>query len=197
MGTRIGVLALQGDVAEHIRTVEACGAQAVPVRTVADLERVEGLILPGGESPTIGKLLGRAGLDAAITTRARHGMPIYGTCAGMILLANEASGGEPAVLKLLDISVARNAYGRQRESFETLVEAPAIDPAPFPVAFIRAPVVTRTGPSVEVLARHDGDPVLVQQGRLLASSFHPEIVRYNGVHRYLCALVDQVNVASR
>lgn len=197
MRARIGVLALQGDVAEHISTVEACGAEAVQVRTVAALEGVEGLILPGGESPTIGKLLARAGLDAAIRTRARQGMPIYGTCAGMILLANEASGGDPALLKLMDIAVARNAYGRQRESFETLVEAPAIGPASFLVAFIRAPVVTRTGPSVEVLARHDGDPVLVQQGSLLASSFHPEIVRSDGVHRYFCTLVDQAKVASR
>lgn len=196
MSTRIGVLALQGDVVEHIRAVEACGAEAVEVRTVADLEQVEGLIIPGGESPTIGKLLGRAGLDEAIMARARRGMPIYGTCAGMILLATEASGGAPALLKLLDISVARNAYGRQRESFETLVEAPAIDPAPFPVAFIRAPIVTRTGPSVKVLAKHGGDPVLVQQGRLLASSFHPEIAHYAGVHRYLCGLVEQAKDAS-
>jgi 5'-phosphate synthase pdxT subunit len=194
MKAHIGVLALQGDVVEHIRAVEACGADAVQVRTTADLMRVEGVILPGGESPTIGKLLARVGLDAALMARAQGGMPIYGTCAGMILLAQEVSGGEPALLKLMDISVARNAYGRQRESFETVVEAQAIDPAPFRVAFIRAPVVTRTGPRVEVLARHDGDPVLIQQGRLLASSFHPEIARYDGVHRYFCTLVEHAKV---
>ncbi len=191
MATRIGVLALQGDVIEHLSMVDACGAEAMQVRTVSELEMVDGLILPGGESPTIGKLLVRAGLDAAIASRVREGMPVYGTCAGMILLATEASGGEPPLLRLLDISVARNAYGRQRESFETSVMAPAIDPAPFPVVFIRAPVVAWVGPGVEVLARHDGDPVLVRQGRLLASSFHPEIVRYDGVHRYFCALVDE------
>lgn len=196
MKTSIGVLALQGDVIEHIRALEACGAMAVAVRTPADLEQVGGVILPGGESPTIGKLLARVGLDHALVSRARTGMPIYGTCAGMILLAQEASGGEPVLLKLMDIAVARNAYGRQRESFETLVEAPAIDPAPFPVAFIRAPVVTRTGPRVDILARHDGQPVLIQQGQLLASSFHPEIARYDGVHRYFRSLVEHAQVVS-
>lgn len=196
MRTQIGVCALQGDVVEHIRAVEACGADAVPVRTPDDLDRVGGIILPGGESPTIGKLLARVGLDSAIARRAREGMPIYGTCAGMILLAQEASGGEPALLKLMDIAVARNAYGRQRESFEALVAAPSIDPAPFRVMFIRAPVITRVGPRVEVLARHAGDPVLIRQDRLLASSFHPEIARYDGVHRYFCSLVEDAQVVS-
>lgn len=196
MRTQIGVCALQGDVAEHIRAIEACGADAVQVRTAVDLEHVGGIILPGGESPTIGKLLARVGLDSIIARRVREGMPVYGTCAGMILLAQEASGGEPALLKLMDIAVARNAYGRQRESFEALVEAPAIDPSPFRVMFIRAPVITRTGPGVEVLARHAGDPVLIRQGRLLASSFHPEIAQYDGVHRYFCTLVEDAQLVS-
>lgn len=197
---RIGVLALQGDVAEHLGVVARSGADAVEVRTPADLQTVDGLIIPGGESPTIGKLLVRTGLDASIVARASGGMPIYGTCAGMILLAKEASGGEPPLLGLLDIAVARNAYGRQRESFETLLHAPTIDPAPFRVAFIRAPVVTRVGPNVQVLAAQGDDPVLVQQGRLLASAFHPEITGFDGVHRYFCTLVSRVresSVASR
>jgi len=194
---RIGVLALQGDVAEHLRIVEACSAQAAEVRTVSALEAVDGLIIPGGESPTIGKLLARSGLDVAIQTRVQQGMPVYGTCAGMILLAKEASGGEPPLLGVLDIVVARNAYGRQRESFETTIIAPAIDAAPFSVAFIRAPVVIRVGHGVEALASHDGHPVLVQQRRLLASSFHPEITGYVGVHRYFCGLVEEALAVGR
>ncbi len=187
---RLGVLALQGDVAEHLSTLHRCGGEEVEVRTVSELDRVDGLIVPGGESPTIGKLLTRSGLDRAIQRRARDGMPVYGTCAGMILLATEASGGAPPLLELMDITVARNAYGRQRESFEAMIEAPAIDRSPFPVAFIRAPVVTRVGCGVQVMAAHEGDPVLLQQGYLLASSFHPEIRGYDGVHRYFCGLVE-------
>lgn len=185
---RIGVLALQGDVIEHLRIIDGCGAQPVEVRTPVVLETVDGLIIPGGESPTIGKLLVRSGLDAAIRTRGRAGLPIYGTCAGMILLAREASGGEPPLLALMEIAVSRNAYGRQRESFEAMVEAPAIDPHPFRAAFIRAPVVTSVSEGVQVLGVHVGDPVLLQQGRLLVSSFHPEITGYDGIHRYFCAL---------
>jgi 5'-phosphate synthase pdxT subunit len=184
---RIGVLALQGDVSEHLLMVEACAAQPVEVRTPEALDEVDGLIIPGGESPTIGKLLVRNGLAAAIGSRAAGGMPVYGTCAGMILMAREASGGQPPLLALMDIAISRNAYGRQRESFEVMLSAHAIDPAPFRVAFIRAPVVTHVGASVEVLARHEGNPVLVQQGGLLASSFHPELTGYDGVHRYFAA----------
>lgn len=193
---RIGVLALQGDVIEHLRMVERCGAQPMEVRTPAVLGTVDGLIIPGGESPTIGKLLARGGLDAAIQMRARNGLPIYGTCAGMILLAREASGGEPPMLGLMEIVVSRNAYGRQRESFEAVVEAPAIDPHPFRVAFIRAPVVSRVSEGVQVLAVHDGNPVCLQQGRMLASSFHPEITGYDGIHRYFCAMAASAKQAA-
>jgi 5'-phosphate synthase pdxT subunit len=181
---RVGVVDLQGDVSEHLRMVEACGAQAVEVRTPAALQTVDGLIMPGGEGPTIGKLLARIGLDVAITVRAGAGMPVYGTCAGMILLAKEAGGGEPAMLGLMDIAVARNAYGRQRESSEAELRAPAIGPAPFRVAFVRAPVVMWVSDTVQVLATHEGDPVLVRQGPLLASTFHPEITGFDGIHRY-------------
>lgn len=192
---RVGVLALQGDVSEHLRLLEACGAQGVEVRTPAVLETVDALILPGGESPTIGKLLARSGLDTAIRARARNGLPIYGTCAGMILLAREASGGEPPLLALMEIAVSRNSYGRQRESFEAMVVSPALEPHPFRVAFIRAPVVSRVGEGVQVLAVHDGNPVLLQQGRILASSFHPEITGYDGIHRYFCAMAASVKQA--
>ncbi len=194
---RIGVLALQGDVAEHARMVAAVGGDPVEVRTPSALEVVDGLIIPGGESPTIGKLLTRAGLDSAISSRVRAGMPVYGTCAGMILLAAEASGGEPSLLKLMDISVARNAYGRQRESFEASISAPAIDPAPFRIVFIRAPLVTRVGSGVQVLATYESQPVLVQQDRLLVSSFHPEITGYAGLHRYFHTLVERAKARNR
>jgi 5'-phosphate synthase pdxT subunit len=190
---RIGVLGLQGDVSEHLRTVEACRAHGVEVRAPADLEIVDGLIIPGGESTAIGKLLGRAGLDLAIKDRAGAGMPVYGTCAGMILMAREAAGGEPLMLGLMDIGVARNAYGRQRESFEAELAAPAIDADPFRVAFIRAPVVTRVGQAVQVLAALENAPVLLQEGRLLASCFHPEITGYQGIHQYFSRIVGSAN----
>jgi 5'-phosphate synthase pdxT subunit len=190
---RIGVLGLQGDVTEHLGMIEVCGAQGVEVRTPAALEIADGLIIPGGESPTIGKLLSRGGLDAAIKDRARAGMPVYGTCAGMILMAKEATGGEPLMLGLMDIGVARNAYGRQRESFEAQLAAPAIDADPFRVAFIRAPVVTRVGQAVRVLATHGSAPVLLQEGRLLVSSFHPEITGYRGIHLYFSQIVRSAN----
>jgi len=194
---RIGVLALQGDVAEHLDTLRRCGVVAMEVRTVEELGAVDGLVIPGGESPTIGKLLVRSGLDDAIRARARQGMAMYGTCAGMILLATEVTGGPPPLLGVLDVTVARNAYGRQRESFEAPVAAPAIDATPFPVAFIRAPAVTRVGRGVQVLGTHDGRPVLVRQGRWLASSFHPEITGYLGVHRYFCGLVEEAAGGAR
>jgi len=190
---RIGVLAVQGDVTEHLGMIEVCGAQEVEVRTPAALEIVDGLIIPGGESPTIGKLLSRGGLDVAIKDRARAGMPVYGTCAGMILMAKEATGGEPLMLGLMDIGVVRNAYGRQRESFEAQLAAPAIDADPFRVAFIRAPVVTRVGQAVQVLATHGNAPVLLQEGRLLVSSFHPEITGYRGIHLYFSRIVRSAN----
>lgn len=191
MRVRIGVLGFQGDVAEHLRMVVACGADAIEVRTRAALETVDALIIPGGESPTIGKLLTRSGLDEAIRLRAAAGMPVFGTCAGMILMARGASGGEPPLLALMDIAVSRNAYGRQRESFEAEVDAPEIAPESFRVAFIRAPVVTRVGDGVQVLARFEGDPVLLRQGRLLAASFHSEITGYEGVHRYFWRVVSE------
>ncbi len=186
---RVGVLALQGDVAEHADALRAAGAEPVLVRTPQALERVEALVIPGGESTTLGALMARCGLDQAVRRRVAEGMPVFGTCAGLILLAKRAAGGEPPLLGLMDVAVERNAYGRQRESFEDELSCPAVDPHPFRVAFIRAPVVTWVGPGVEVLARHEGLPVLVRQGRLLGATFHPEITGYSGVHRYFCTQV--------
>ncbi len=185
---RVGVLALQGDVWEHAEAVRAAGAEPVEVRTPQALDQVEALVIPGGESTTIGALMARCGLDQAVRRKAQEGMAVFGTCAGLILLAKRVSGGDPPRLALLDVAVERNAYGRQRDSFEDDLICPAVDPDPFRVAFIRAPVVTAVGEGVEVLAWHEGMPVLVRQGRLLGATFHPEITGYVGLHRYFCRL---------
>lgn len=185
---RIGVLALQGDVAEHARIIRSCGAEAQEVRTPGDLQGVDALIMPGGESTTIGMLMRRCGLDEAIRDRARDGLPILGTCAGAILLARQASGGRPLLLELMDIAVARNAYGRQRESFETDLSIPEVSASPIRVAFIRAPVIEEVGTGVQVLAERDGCPVLVRQDRLLAATFHPEILDQSALHRYFIGM---------
>jgi len=182
---RVGVLALQGDVPEHLRAAEQAGAEAVPVRRVSELQEVDALVIPGGESTTIGKLLERYDLMEPIRQRARGGMPILGTCTGLILLAREIEGSEQPRLGLLDVTVRRNAYGRQVDSFETEVNAPALGPEPVRAVFIRAPIVTRTGPEVEVLAEAGGHPILVRQGGLIGAAFHPEMAGEDRVHRLL------------
>jgi len=185
----VGVLALQGDVIEHKKVLIGLGVETSEVRTRADLERVEGLIMPGGESTTIGKLMGKYGLDQAISARVRAGLPVYGTCAGMILLAREARGGEPALLRLIDITVIRNAYGRQVDSFEADLEIPVLGPPPLRAVFIRAPVIEEAGSEVEVLATLDERPVLARQGNLLVSSFHPELAPDGRIHRYFLEII--------
>ncbi len=180
----VGVLALQGDVIEHLRAVQACGALACEVRTLGDLKGVDALIMPGGESTAIGKLMAWAGLHEAIRARAAEGMPIYGTCAGQILLAREVEGGAPQGLHLMDIQVLRNAFGRQRESFEAEIPVPAIGGKPVRGVFIRAPYIGRVGPGVEVLARFEGKIVMARQGRLLTSSFHPELTDDYRIHQF-------------
>ena len=173
---KIGVLALQGDVREHLRALESAGATPVEVRTAAHLEEVDALVVPGGESTTIGKLLDRFELLEPLKVRASGGMPLFGTCAGLILMANEIVGGQdaPHRLGVMDIGVRRNAYGRQVDSFESALQVSGFDD-PFIAVFIRAPVIERVGKSVEVLATSDDVPVLVRQGNLVASSFHPEM----------------------
>ncbi len=186
---KVGVLAIQGDVVEHRAVLRRLGAAEVEVRVPGDLAGVEGLIIPGGESTTIGKLMVEYGLDRAVPEAVRQGMAVYGTCAGMILLAKRASGGEPPLLRLMDIAVARNAYGRQVDSFETDLEIPLLGPPPLHAVFIRAPVIEEVGRGVEVLASLDGRPVLVRQGRLLVSSFHPELAPDDRVHRYFLDVI--------
>jgi pyridoxal 5'-phosphate synthase pdxT subunit len=186
---KIGVLAVQGDVIEHLAILRGLGVDEVEVRVPRDLEGVDGLIIPGGESTTIGKLMVRYGLDRAVPEHVGRGMAVYGTCAGMILMARRASGGEPPLLRLMDIAVTRNAYGRQVDSFETDLEVPVLGPPALRAVFIRAPVIDEVGRNVEVLASLDGRPVLARQGRLLVSSFHPELAADDRVHRYLLDVI--------
>ena len=180
---KAGVLALQGDFREHARMLEAAGATAVEVRTAEQLAGVDCLVIPGGESTTIAKLARAFGMVEPIRERLAEGMPAFGTCAGMIVLAQRVHGGEP-LFAVMDISVQRNAYGRQADSFEADVDVRGIDHRVRGV-FIRAPRVLEFGPDVEVLAEHEGDPVVLRQGSLLVASFHPELVGETGLHRYL------------
>jgi 5'-phosphate synthase pdxT subunit len=179
---KAGVLALQGDFREHGRVLADAGATPVEVRTAADLADVACLVIPGGESTTISKLAHMYGLVEPVRERAAAGMPILGTCAGMIVLAARVDGLEP-LFALMDIGVQRNAYGRQVDSFETDLHVEGIDHAVRGV-FIRAPVVTDVGEDVRVLARHEGLPVVLEQGNLLVASFHPELVGEIALHDY-------------
>jgi 5'-phosphate synthase pdxT subunit len=182
---RIGVLAIQGDVREHRRHLEAVGAEAPEVRTVRDLESTDGLVLPGGESTTIGLLMDEAGLLVALRERIAAGYPVYGTCAGLILLAKDVEGTPPPRVGVVDMTVARNAFGRQIASFEGWLEIPALgDGEPFHAVFIRAPRILRIGPSVTPLAYWQGEVVMAEQGSVLVSSFHPELTGDTRIHAY-------------
>lgn len=189
---KVGVLGLQGDIREHLHAIEAAGAAPVVVKHASALADIDGLILPGGESTTIGKLLDRFGLLDPLRERAREGMPLYGTCAGLILMARDISGTHdaPHRLAVMDVSVERNAYGRQVDSFEADLEVTGMD-QPFRAVFIRAPRIHGVGDDVEVLARVDEDPVLVRQGRLLASSFHPEMTPDHRVHSMFVDMIEK------
>jgi 5'-phosphate synthase pdxT subunit len=181
---RIGVLSLQGDVREHVAALTRCGAEALPVKTVEALAGIDGLVIPGGESTTIGRLLAVFGLLEPLRERLRAGLPAYGSCAGMVLLADEVLDGLPGqpLLGGLDVTVRRNAFGRQVDSFETDLEVVGLAD-PMHAVFIRAPWVDRVGAGVEVLAREPGGhPVVVRQGALLATSFHPELTGDDRVH---------------
>ena len=186
---RVGVLAFQGDVREHLAALAAVGADPVEVRTLADLDSVEGLVVPGGESTVIGKLAARYGLLAPLRARVADGLPVLGTCAGMIFLAREVEGPPQDLLGVLDVRVRRNAFGRQVASFEAGVDVKGVDGGPVSGAFIRAPWVAEAAPEVEVLAEVDGKVVAVRQGNLLATPFHPELTGEVRLHRWLVDLV--------
>ena len=203
---RIGVLALQGDFEAHIQALEMAASMSgvevigIPVRLPRHLDEIDGIILPGGESTTIGKLMVEYGLDSILKQKIQDGVPFWGTCAGLILLAKEtdnALAGQP-LLASLDIRVRRNAFGSQRESFETDLSVPALGEAPFHAFFIRGPAVETVGPEVEVLAKlDDGTIVAVREGTLLGTAFHPEVAIAEGqrdprFHHYFLRIVQSV-----
>jgi 5'-phosphate synthase pdxT subunit len=180
---KAGVLALQGDFREHALVLAAAGASPVEVRTPEDLAGVDLLVIPGGESTTMGKLAHAVGLVDPVRSRVARGMPVFGTCAGMIVLAQRVGGGEP-LFSVLDVTVQRNAYGRQVDSFEADVGVDGID-HPVRGVFIRAPRVEAIGPDVRVLAEHEGHPVVLEQGNIVVASFHPELVGETALHAYV------------
>ena len=187
---RVGVLALQGDVREHLAAIRDVGAEPIEVRLPRDLVDLDALILPGGESTTMRKLIDAYGLREPILSLARTGAPLLGTCAGMILLAERIADGDEPVFALIDLEVRRNGYGRQLDSFEAELNVPALGQEPLHGVFIRAPLVTYVGPNAEVLARDpDGAPVAVRQGRVLATAFHPELTGDRRLHRLLVEMI--------
>jgi 5'-phosphate synthase pdxT subunit len=206
---KIGVLALQGDFALHVKALAGCGVrsasrggasgeasgemiEAVEIRKPEQLAEIDGLILPGGESTTLLKLMDEWHFVPALEKFHAEGRPIFGTCAGLILLARQVDNPRQFSLGLIDVDVERNAYGRQRESFETR-ETAVLDgrPTSIDMMFIRAPRIRRTGAGVEVLARHGGDPVMARQGTVLVATFHPEVLGERAVHEYFCDMVRQ------
>ena len=195
---KIGVLASQGAFAEHIAILKSLGVDAVPVRLPAELKDVDGLIIPGGESTTISKLVLAYKLSDEIRALAKKGVPIWGTCAGMIMLADKLPGSAVEPLGLMKISVNRNAFGRQRDSFETEISIPALGKKPFPAVFIRAPAISECGKDVEPLARlSDGTVVAARQGNLLASAFHPELTDDTRFHQYFLDMIPKNKTAKK
>lgn len=186
---RVGVLAMQGAVREHLDALRRCGCEAVTVKRVEQLKDLHGLIIPGGESTTIGELMREYGFFPAIKQAAENGLGIYGTCAGMILLAKEIRDSDQPRLGIMDVVVRRNAFGRQRESFEIDLDIPLLGEHPFRAVFIRAPYIESAGPAVEVLASLGGKIVLAREGRLLASAFHPELTDDLRIHQYFVQML--------
>lgn len=187
---KIGVLAAQGAFAEHIKVLNQLDTEARPVRLPRELKGVDGLIIPGGESTTISRLIAAYELEDEIKALAREGKPVFGTCAGMILLSGDISGNTTRVLGLMDIRVKRNAFGRQRDSFETELAIPALGDKPYLAVFIRAPLIERCGDGVEVLAKlGEGAIVAARQGKILVTAFHPELTGDLRFHRYFLDMV--------
>ena len=186
---KIGVLAIQGDFIEHIAILTKLGVNSQQVRLPEQLEGLDGLIIPGGESTTLSRLMSMYHLREPMTQMAQQHKAVWGTCAGMIMMANEITEEDPSPLQLMDIGVQRNAFGRQIDSFEQDLEITRLNTPPFHAIFIRAPVIIRVGDRVQVLAElPDGRPVAVQQGNLLATSFHPELTNDTRFHQYFLDL---------
>ena len=186
---KIGVLALQGAFAEHVAALRAIGVEAVEVRLPEQLDDVDGLIIPGGESTTMRNLIRRWNMREPILALAERGAPLFGTCAGMIVLSRQIEGGEEPILPLLDVTVERNAFGRQLDSFETDLSVPLLGDTPVHAVFIRAPVIESVGPDVDVIARlDDGRIVAVRERNIVATSFHPELAGETRFHRLLATM---------
>jgi 5'-phosphate synthase pdxT subunit len=187
---RIGVLAVQGAFIEHIAILRHLGVEALPIRLPAELSGLDGLIIPGGESTSISKLMGDYNLKSEVEALGKNGLPIFGTCAGMILLASRISDSDLKPVGLMDITVRRNAFGRQRESFEAELVVPVIGEEPFPAIFIRAPVIEEADGNVQILAKlNNGTGVAARQGKILVSAFHPELTHDLRFHRYFLDIV--------
>jgi len=187
---RIGVLASQGAFAEHIAMLHQLEVEVLPVRLLQELRGLDGLVIPGGESTSISKLMLDYNLMSEVRNLARNGLPIFGTCAGMILLSSEISDSDVEPLGVMDITVRRNAFGRQRDSFETELSIPVLGENPFPGVFIRAPIIEQANSEVEILARlADSTSVAARQGKLLASAFHPELTTDLRFHQYFLDIV--------
>ena len=188
----IGVLAIQGDFLEHRQVLERLGSVVLEVRTRNELDEVDGLIIPGGESTTIVQLLDIFDIRDHLVNLVKNGMPIWGTCAGMIVLANTLTDQRPNPLNLMDINVTRNAFGRQVDSFEADLEIDEIDGQPYRAIFIRAPVVNSVGPNVRVISRlNDGRPVAVRENHMLATAFHPELTSDDRIHQMFLRMVEE------
>ncbi|WP_027415939.1 pyridoxal 5'-phosphate synthase glutaminase subunit PdxT [Aneurinibacillus terranovensis] len=185
---KIGVLALQGAVSEHIRMLEKAGAEAIAIKKVSQLDEVEGLVLPGGESTTMGKLMREYGFDTALKDFYEQKKPIFGTCAGLILLANEIAEQDWVHLGFMNMKVQRNAFGRQRESFETNLSLKGITDE-FPAVFIRAPLILGVGENVDILSTYNDEIVAARQDHLLCASFHPELTDDARMHKYFLEMV--------
>jgi len=187
---KIGVLALQGDFREHVEMLHLIGVSPVIVKSKETLNTVDGLIIPGGESTTIGKIMKEMGLFDDLKEMIENGFPVFGTCAGMIILAKHIIGFPNQIrLEAIDITVERNSYGRQVESFETDINIPVLNGKPFRAVFIRAPRVVEVGKNVEVLAYFNEDPVFLRQKNILVSSFHPELTMDSRIHKYFLEMV--------
>jgi len=193
----VGVLALQGDVVEHLRAFTQLDVQAVAVKTRAELDAVDALVVPGGESTTVIRLLDRFELAEPLRARVKEGMPFWGTCMGLILAAADVAGLEQKTLGLIDVTVRRNAFGRQFASAEVPLVIPALGEQPFPAIFIRAPWIERAGPGVEVLATYGGHGVFVRQRNVMGTAFHPELTSDPRVHAYFMRMLsERANVAA-
>lgn len=186
--TRVGVLALQGDVREHLSLLGSLGVEATPVKKPDQVTTIDALVIPGGESTTIGKMAVRFGLLQPLKQAIEAGMPVYGTCAGMILLGSAVTEGDQPLIGALDVVVKRNAFGRQNESFEAALNIDGLE-APFHAVFIRAPWIEKVGAEVEVLSEIGDHPVMVRQGPILATSFHPELTGDGRIHQMLLDLI--------